>query len=210
MRGVIVAGGRGRRLGLGVSKALAPLGRRTLLDRAIATAREACDDIVVTMSRDERIDAPGATIVLDPPGSHGPLGGLIAGLEAGAYTRAIGFGGDYPLVPGALLRALLARLERDDGARAIVPRVGGMPQPLVAAYAPDATQRLRASMDSGERSLVAAVMALEPVWLDDAELANLPGGLDAWLNVNTPEDLERARTRLAARGDGGVVAESGT
>ena len=206
MRGVIVAGGRGRRLGLGVPKALVPLGGRTLLERAIATAREACDDIVVTVSRDERIDVPGATIVSDPPESHGPLGGLIAGLEAGAFARAIGFGVDYPLVPGALLRALLARFDRDDGARAIVPRVGGMPQPLVAAYAPDATRRLRASMDAGERSLVAAVVALEPVWIDDAELADLPGGPDAWLNVNTREDLERARTRLAARGDSGVVA----
>src|SRR5438132_2343792 len=40
--GVIVAGGRGRRLGLEVPKALAAAGGMTLLDRAVATLEEVC------------------------------------------------------------------------------------------------------------------------------------------------------------------------
>ena len=74
---IIVAGGRGSRLG-GVVKADLRVGGERLLDRVLAAARHARRRIVVGS-----VDVPAGVeqIVEDPPGS-GPAAGLVAGLDA--------------------------------------------------------------------------------------------------------------------------------
>lgn len=195
--GVLVAGGRGDRLGLGRPKAWARLGGETLLARA-ARALSACtDELVLVAPRAMELPAGPWTREDDPPGPAGPLAGLVAGLASRPFARALALAVDYPLVTPALLEAILAALGE---ASAAVPYPAGRAQPLVAAYAGDAAGRLAAARDAGERSLVAAVEGLAPVRLDDATLAGWPGGRDAFLNVNTPGDLAAAERRLAAAG----------
>ena len=97
--GVIVAGGRGRR-SASAFRRRSPCSGAGPADRAIATAREAWrrhrrDDVTRRAHRragrhDRALIRPGRTACRSV---------WIAGLEAGAYTRAIGFGVDYPLVP---------------------------------------------------------------------------------------------------------------
>jgi molybdopterin-guanine dinucleotide biosynthesis protein A len=75
--GVVLAGGASRRFGS--DKALAELGGRTLLDRAVTTLSRQCDAVVVA----GRTDMPGALADL-PRAGMGPLGGLNAALHHGA------------------------------------------------------------------------------------------------------------------------------
>jgi molybdopterin-guanine dinucleotide biosynthesis protein A len=197
--GGIPAGGEGRRLGLGVPKAMVPLGGMTLLARAIATARQICDTVTVSFPPDRELPEEawrGVAVAHDPGPGRGPLGGLLAALRGPAWERALVLGVDYPLVLPAALRALLDRLE---GRSAVVPAPGGRLQPLVAVYSRAAFQSLAGAFDRGERSVVAAVTAIDPLVIPDDELAGWPGGLEAWLNVNSREDLAAAERRLAAR-----------
>ena len=41
--------------------------------------------------------------------------------------------------------------------------------------------------------------ALDPVVVGPEQLAGLPGGLEAWLNVNTPDELAAGSTLAAAK-----------
>jgi len=198
-RAVLVAGGRGARLGLGTAKALAVVHGTTLLERAVATLAEVADEVIVAAPAAVELPLPAAAIpvrrVVDRAPGGGPLAGIVAGLETGAWDRAIVLGVDFPRVRAEALVALLARLP---GRSAVVPAPGGRPQPLVAAIDRDGAAALTLAFDSGERSIVRAMEGL-PSWvLADAELADLPGGLDNFLNVNTPEDLRRAEARMAA------------
>jgi len=200
--GVLVAGGAGVRLGLGVPKALARVGELTLLERGVRTLQAVCDEVVVAapaalvLPMPTAIGGPPAARVADAPGAAGPLAGVVAGLASRPYTIALVLGVDFPCVSAALLEALRARL----GDRAaVVPAPGGIPQPLVAAYAPGARAILTARLEAGERSLLAAVEALDAVRLDDAGLERLPGGLGSFLNVNTRDDLAEAERRRVAR-----------
>lgn len=187
--GILLAGGRGTRLGLGVPKALAPWSAGTLLSRALATLRDACDAVVVVAPPELALPVPAELRVFDPPGAAGPLAGLVAGLGARACARALALGVDLPLVDAGLLRALGDRLA--DGP-AVVPAPGGRAQPLAAWYAAEALAPLAAALARGERALVPAVLALSPRWVGDAELASLGAAPDSFLNVNTPGDLARA------------------
>ncbi|MFM9935072.1 MAG: molybdenum cofactor guanylyltransferase [Novosphingobium sp.] len=76
--GAVLAGGRSSRFGS--DKALAELGGRTLLARAVATLESLCDAVIVV----GRSDAPATTISDRPAGGMGPLGGIAAALHHAA------------------------------------------------------------------------------------------------------------------------------
>ena len=201
--GVLVAGGLGRRLGTSTPKPLAEIGGRTLLDRALALLDELCDEVVVALPPERDLPIPAARRVNDLPGFAGSLSGLVAGLAARPYRRAIVLGVDFPLMRAGALRAIAAMLT--PGTIAVVPSPGSIPQPLAAVYAPAASRRLRAQLESGERATTAAVLSLEPRLLVDEELVGLEGGVENFLNVNTPEQLEAAERILAAGSRGRSV-----
>jgi len=201
--GIVLAGGRGVRLAAGVPKARVPLAGATLAERAVATLAAACDGVLVAAPADVDPGAPGARRVTDAAGFAGPLAGLVAALEACDADAAVVLGADFPLVTPALARALLDRLSAAGAAAdAVVPRPGGTAQPLVAAYARRAAAPLRAALESGVTSLRGGLGRLVVHWLDDADIATLPGGAAALLNVNTPGDLDRAALALEARAGG--------
>jgi len=203
---VLVAGGAGSRLGLGIPKALVRVGGVMLLERGLATLAAVCDEIVVVAPMEMALPLPeegllgfrGCTVrrTSDPPGAAGPLAGVVAGLAARPFDRAVVLGVDFPFLAPEALAPLLAEL---GGQRAVIPAPGGLPQPLAAAYAPEAREILATRLSSGERALTVAVEALNALRLEDAALARLPGGLDNFFNLNTRADLVEAERRLAAR-----------
>ena len=193
--GVIVAGGRGTRLGPG-PKALVVLDGRTLLERAIETLSLCCDDWIVATAPDVELPVDGARLVRDAPGSGGPLAGVAAALAAREPSDALVLGVDFPL---ARPRALAALAERRGNAPAVLPAPAGSPQPLAAAYGAEACAALGRALAEGETSIRRAALALEPLILDDAALAALEGGSETFFNVNTPADLAEAARLLAAR-----------
>jgi molybdopterin-guanine dinucleotide biosynthesis protein A len=210
--GVLVAGGRGARLGLDVPKALVRVAGRSLLDRSLDCLAALCDHVVVAAPATMELELPRGnggprprvTRATDPVGGEGPLAGLVAGMGSESFERAIVLGVDFPLILPSTLAALVAHLgafgsAAAEGPSAVVPAPRGVSQPLAAAYAAAARDPLERAFASGERSVVAAVASLDPVLLRDDELEGLPGGLESFFNLNTASDLAEAERRLAAR-----------
>jgi molybdopterin-guanine dinucleotide biosynthesis protein A len=197
--GVLVAGGRGRRLGLGVPKALARYRGRTFLERALDALGGVCERVVVAVPRGFALPLGGAERVEDWDGG-GPLGGLLAGLSVAPFARALALGVDYPAIDARVLRRLLDAFERERAGRpdlaALVPVVDGRPQPLAAVYAPAALAPLAAYFRSGERGLLGG---LEPLAVARPDVRALAQGdardaqafAAALANVNEPDDLAR-------------------
>jgi molybdopterin-guanine dinucleotide biosynthesis protein A len=194
--GVLLAGGAGRRLGAPVPKALAVCDGHTLLERALRTLAALTDAVVVVAPAEMALPVGAATRVDDPPGEQGPLAALVAGLAARAHDEALVLAVDLPRLEAATLDALRAR--RGD-ARAVLAAPHGVPQPLAAWCGPGCAESLAAAFVRGERSVTRALLALEPRIVEGADLDALPGGPDAFANVNTPADLALAERALAAR-----------
>ena len=126
--GIILAGGRARRLG-GVDKALIEIGGRTLLETALAAAAGARSTVVVGPER------PGfeavSWLLEDPPGS-GPVNSLLAGLRLGSAPLVAVLAADLPFVTGAAVDRLAAAVGDADGAIAV--DASGRDQYLLAVY----------------------------------------------------------------------------
>ncbi len=73
----------------------------------------------------------------------------------------------------------------------LVPAPAGEPQPLMARWSPALLPRLEAALER-EEPLRRTVAALSPRLLDDTELARFGDPARAFFNVNTPEDLRAA------------------
>ena len=193
--GVVLAGGRGTRLGAALPKALVTCGGQTLLARAMTTLGRLCEPVVVVAPPEMELPVSRTDRVDDPPGARGPLAAMLAGLTSRRFDEALVLAVDLPLVTVAALTAL--RALRGD-ALAVMAAPGALPQPLAAWYASGARAMLEAALASGEHSVIAACRTLNPRLVTDDELTAIPEGGGFQWNVNTAEDLARAERMLAA------------
>jgi molybdopterin-guanine dinucleotide biosynthesis protein A len=186
--GAVLAGGRSSRFG--APKALAELGGRTLLDRALEGVVAAGLEPVVVAREDSPLPARlAARVVHDPPGDPHPLGAIAAALRNG--PTAVVLACDMPFVPARLL-AWLAELSD----AVAVAEVGGRLQPLLGRYDASLAAELAAAANRGEAAS-AAVLALGARRVTEEELRGFGDPATIGFNVNRPEDIARAEQLLA-------------
>ena len=186
---MILAGGKSCRMGR--DKLPLMIGEKTLLDRVHLTLASRCDEILVV---GEGGYAPaGARCIPDlRPGRQGPLAGIEAGLLAARHRAVFVAAGDMPFLTGDLAKYLLGLLS--DDVPAVVPDSGGRLHPLCTAYGREVRPAVSAALDRGIKSVRELLEALPGIrYVREGELRRF-GDPDLLLtNVNSPEDLERAR-----------------
>lgn len=206
---VVLAGGRGIRLGAETPKALRVLDGIPLFERALRFCRELTDDVWLSAPPGLELPASGARVVRDPPAFGpwpGPLVALAWALQAVDRPWALVLAVDLPLVRRPLVDLLGAR--RGDPASpapeappdapplGVVPWRRHGPEPLLAFYRREAGPALLALASAGERAAVRAVPALPLVRVPEAEwrLADPEGA--SFENANTPEEWARIERLL--------------
>lgn len=201
---IILAGGASRRLGVD-KRRLRLWGEYgpTLLERTVATASDLCDETLVVLNDPELWPALPARLARDAYPGAGPLGGVCTGLLACANPFALVLACDMPFLKRELLAAMLAFPRDYDGLalRARAPRATrndlGL-EPLHAIYSRACLPVIREALESGERQMSAFFPRVRVRVLERADYAAYdPDGL-ALFSLNTPEQLEQARRRIAA------------
>ena len=136
--GVLLAGGRSKRMG-GGDKFLRPLAGRPLIARVLERARPQVDAMIVNAGGDpSRFDAYGLPVVADVIEDFaGPLAGILTGLEWAATHRPdaawlASFASDAPFVPEDLVEAMRAAVVAE-GADLACAASGGVPIRCVAS-----------------------------------------------------------------------------
>ncbi|RCW45998.1 molybdopterin-guanine dinucleotide biosynthesis protein A [Halopolyspora algeriensis] len=179
---IILAGGRGSRLG-GTDKAALRIEGRSLLERTLAAVESA--EPVVVVGPPRVVSREVVWTHEDPPGG-GPLAGLDAGLRA--VPPAVEFVAvlavDHPyLAPATLRRLVRAVVTESRGAGAVLTDTEGIPQWLLGVWR---TGALRAGIPGqvGGGSVRSVLQPLEPVLV--------PGEGSEVSDVDTPRDLWRA------------------
>jgi molybdopterin-guanine dinucleotide biosynthesis protein A len=179
----------------------------TLLHRVTGiVGRVVSGPVVVVQAPGQELPAlpPGVTIAEDAREGRGPLQGLAAGLAAAqpeaewAYVSST----DVPLLHPAFVARVLAAAERED-VDVVLPVAHEFRHPLAAAYRTAllpaveeliAEDRLRPAF-LFERCRVRELD--EDHLLGDGRLAAVDPELLSLLNVNDPDEYDRARRRAA-------------
>jgi len=194
MWALVLAGGRSRRMGR--PKQELELGGLTLLERVVAAAREVAEEVVV-VGDPAAAARVGAHAAADLVAGQGPLSGLAGGLAVCPEGLHALLACDLPFVEPALL----SRLEDlAGGADAVVPAVDGRRHPLCALYHSDCLETARSCLAAGRRRMEDLLERVNVRSVGPEEA--LPAPLTrAVLNVNTPEDYQRALEALEVSND---------
>lgn len=193
MAGIILAGGKGERLG-GARKALQPLGGKTLLDWVLLKLQPLFTDLILVTNSPELYPAFPGRVVTDIHPHRGPLSGIESGLMATSDPVSFITGCDMPLLNPKLIESMLPLASRYD---IVIPRLGRLIEPLHAFYSRRALGVIQAQLTQGNYKLSALLHApLSVCYLNEEYLRSLDPGLESFQNINTPADLARARALL--------------
>lgn len=185
--GIVLAGGASRRMGR--DKAAIDLGGETLAASAARRLTAVCPE--VALADGGRNLVPGLPSLPDGPG-RGPAAGLLGAARAFPGRPLLALACDLPHVPVALLAELARQVEDIDWA---LPRWQGGAEPLCALWGPRALATLEARVARGVYALwsLADEEGLAVRWLEGDLLTRFGPPGELFLNVNTPEELDRAR-----------------
>lgn len=190
--GLILAGGRARRLG-GGDKPLTPLGGRPILERLVAVLTPQVSALAISANGDpERFAGFGLPVLPDPlPDYPGPLAGLLAGLEWASKLTGVkallSVAGDTPFLPADLANRLSLA-----GGSAAIASSGGRRHPVIGLWSTSLAGELRRFLvEEGERK---AGFWAERAGAVTVDWSDQP--FDPFFNINRPGDLDLAQEMM--------------
>ena len=191
--GFILAGGQSKRMGR--EKPLLLVGGVPLIERVLKAVAPCVGQTFVVTNRPELYEFLGRPMIEDTWQGRGPLGGMHAALKHLRAPSALVVAADYPfLAPEAVER--IAR--EKPGAGVVLPRIAGMLHPLCAVYGAASLGVLEESLTAGELMVRSFVERLhDRKVLDEADFGGPAVAERIFMNLNTPEDLQRAEALVA-------------
>ncbi len=181
--GVILAGGKGRRMG-GQDKGLIERQGRTLVESVLEQLVPQVDELIINANRNTdryaQFDYPVITDVL--PDYPGPLAGMLTGLLYAANEHVVFVPCDTWLLPDRLVERLWHGMQETDSA-AVFAHDGERAHPVYAMLQRSCRESLQGYLESGQRRV--------EEWLQQlvASPVDFSGDRQAFANVNQPCDL---------------------
>jgi molybdopterin-guanine dinucleotide biosynthesis protein A len=195
---LILAGGRSRRMGKPKESLL--LGGNTLLGRTIEMLLE-CTWPVIVVGRGGDQQLPPlpleATVIADEQPGAGPLAAIATGLRHVRNSRELG-DKDAVFVTGCDSPYLTANVvgwmsEQMAQRQCVMPRSGGVLQPLCALYRLDCLPVIEELLRNGVETPRTLAEKVDTLILEDAALQKCDPGLRFLKSLNTPEDYAQAQ-----------------
>lgn len=184
--GIVIAGGRSRRMGTD-KRWLRSVSGNTFLSIAINRLKSVCDSVWISGSVDDQMlrSLPPTRIIPDEVLDCGPMGGLISGLSTAAdegFAAVLCTPVDTPDLAIEDLRSLIQRYTQlSSGGQVAVVGYSDRVEPLIAIYPVQCLVPIRNAFSGGCRGLTA--------WLHKSKYEQVDLPLQRCRNINRPEDL---------------------
>jgi molybdopterin-guanine dinucleotide biosynthesis protein A len=189
--GIILAGGASRRMGR--NKALIALEGQPLVARVLHALRPVTDEVLVVANDPAPFAFLSLPVVPDSEPGHGPLMGLYSGMRAARGDLVVAVAVDMPFLTPEFLEHLV-RLS--PGYDVVIPETDRL-HPLCAVYRRETClPAIEEALARGQRRLIAFHADVQVRRVPEAALRSFSPDLRALINVNTPEELEKARELL--------------
>lgn len=191
---IVLAGGKSVRLGR--DKVLESVGKKSLLEQVVLRVSHLANNVIIVTS-EERSTFPltdypeiKIKIVTDIYPGKGPLVGIYTGLVSSASFYNLVVASDMPFLNEALLRYMV---QVSPGFDMVVPRVGDLVEPLHAVYSRDCLQLVERMIKEGKFGVHKLHGRLKTRYVEAEEIERFDPHHLSFFNINTKEDLEKAR-----------------
>ncbi|MGB5538806.1 MAG: molybdenum cofactor guanylyltransferase MobA [Gammaproteobacteria bacterium] len=182
--GVILAGGRGLRMG-GKDKGLIPYGGMTLVESVIGMLAPQVSDLVINANRNidayARFGYPVHADVVD--GYHGPLVGMLTGLSLASHEYTVFAPCDAVALPEDLVARFRSAMQAS-GSLACYAHDGARAHPVHALLHRSCLGSLLDYLEAGERSVMPWMQQVGARQVDFSDCRQ------DFRNINQPADLD--------------------
>jgi molybdopterin-guanine dinucleotide biosynthesis protein A len=195
---IVLAGGRGRRMGT-VEKALLEFEGKTILERLLESLFRVVDEVIISF-RDKKQEEKFRQVLekfplreihfcFDTLEDAGPLEGIRAGLLESRSEYSFVCAGDMPFVNFRVVDLLF---EKASGHDAALPKwEDGKFEPLHAVYSKKMIPEIEKAFETGRCSVLTPVFEMQDVvFIEVSEIRELDPELRTFANINTVEDIE--------------------
>lgn len=193
MKAIILAGGKNKRIGQ--NKGFIKLNGPTIIENQIRLLQGIFEEILIVANSPQEYQHLGVEVTEDIIPHKGSLGGIYSGLFSSESFYNFFLACDIPF-PNIDLIAYMKDLV--DNYDVVIPRTGVGYEPLSAFYSRDCLSPIKRQMDSGNLKIVDFFPHVKVRTIEAEELNKFdPDGI-SFFNINTREDLKKAR-RIALR-----------
>jgi len=198
MTSIILAGGKSSRLGR--SKALQVIDGKSLIQWVIDRLAILSTEIIIATAHGEAIPCSSAVMIKTAADIYlggGPFVGIYSGLIASSSSRAIVVGCDTPFLSVSLLEYMTQICSTFD---VVVPRIKNKLEPLCAVYSKNCLAPIQGLLEQDELRISELFSMVKVKYVEEDELNRFDPKHLSFFNINSQDDLERARKLAAERG----------
>jgi molybdopterin-guanine dinucleotide biosynthesis protein A len=192
MTGVILSGGKSLRMGQ--DKAFIEIAGLPMIERILRVLRDLFEETLIVTNQIDPYRGLDTSIYSDAIPGHGALGGLYTGLLFSSFDTSFCVGCDMPFLSPALISYLTDKTEGHD---VVVPRSADGLQPLHAVYSKNCLGAIRRAIADKKNKIIDFYPLVKVKVIPESDFSFLKGWRESFVNINTPEDLNQAKTRDA-------------
>jgi molybdenum cofactor guanylyltransferase len=189
---IILAGGKSVRLGH--DKILEKIGNQSLLEQVISRVDSLSKEIIIVTAKERSFtqlaDHPKVKTVFDVFPGQGSLGGIYTGLLKSNSFYNLVVAADMPFLNKALLGYMI---EMSQGFDFVLPKVNNWFEPLHAVYSRNCLAPIESMLTRGKKVIVELFDYVKVKYIEAEEIDRFDPQHLSFFNINTPEDLERAK-----------------
>jgi molybdopterin-guanine dinucleotide biosynthesis protein A len=192
--GVIQAGGKSTRMG-GAPKALIELGGKRIIERVVDALSPALSELLIVTNTPDIYAFLGLPMVPDVFPDHGSLGGIYSGLKAARGEYAFTVACDMPFLHPDVVRLVVDRAGEAD---VVIPRMGDHYETFHAMYGKACLPHMEEQLRGRRFKIIGFFPKVSVLEIPEGEVARYRDPQLCFLNINTPEELTRAREITAS------------
>jgi len=189
--GIVLAGGQSSRLG--TDKSFVTVKGKPLIEQIVAKLARLSDDVIIVTDSPERYNHLEARRVGDIYPGKGALGGVYSGLRAAANDYSLVVACDMPFLNLNLLRYMILLAREHD---VVIPRIGGLLEPLHAVYSKSCLEPIERLLARGGLRIIDFFSEVQVRYVEEDEIDIFDPQHLSLFNVNTPSDLEEMKKRV--------------
>jgi molybdopterin-guanine dinucleotide biosynthesis protein A len=189
---IILAGGKSVRLGR--DKIMEAVGGTSLLELVAARVQALVGEIIIVVGEERSLPELGRSgstrTVADIHPGKGSLGGIYTGLAASKTFYNLIIAADMPFLNPSLLGYIL---EVSEGFDFVLPRIDSFFEPLHAVYSKNCIEPAELLLKQGKMVITELFNYVKVRHVEEEEIDRFDPRHLSFFNINTQEDLERAR-----------------
>jgi molybdopterin-guanine dinucleotide biosynthesis protein A len=149
------------------------------------------DEVIIVTNSPQKYGHLEARLVGDIYPGKGSLGGIYSGLRAARSEYGLVVACDMPFLDLSLLRYMILLSPGQD---VVIPRIGGLTEPLHAIYSKQCLQPIERVLAGGGGRIIEFFPEVRVRYVEEQEIKLFDPQCLSFFNINTPADLEKARS----------------